>query len=121
MPTSATSTWCCSGASTASAARACCVGFKSYTEQFLDSTGIFKDGVISILAIVAKQERVRLSERTQAGLARTSAKGTVLGRPTVDAALVARIVELSREGMSERKIADALGVSKSVVDKYKAS
>jgi hypothetical protein len=34
------------------------VGYKYYTEQYLDSTGIFKDAVISILAIVAKQERV---------------------------------------------------------------
>lgn len=95
------------------------VGFKSYTEQYLDSTGIFKDGVISILAIVAKQERVRLSERTKAGLARTKAKGTTLGRPSVDAALVARIQELSRQGISERKIADTLCVSKSVVGKYR--
>ena len=43
------------------------VGYKSYTGQYLDSTGIFKEAVISILAIVAKQERVRLSERTRAG------------------------------------------------------
>jgi DNA invertase Pin-like site-specific DNA recombinase len=51
------------------------VGYKSYTEQYLDSTGIFKEAVVSILAIVAKQERVRLSERTEAGLARAKSKG----------------------------------------------
>lgn len=97
------------------------VGFKSYTEQYLDSTGIFKDGVISILAIVAKQERVRLSERTKAGLARTSAKGTVLGRRAVDAGVIKKIEEMSRAGQSERKIAQALCVSKGVVGKYKVS
>jgi DNA invertase Pin-like site-specific DNA recombinase len=63
------------------------VGYKSYTEQYLDSTGIFKDAVISILAIlailaiVAKQERVRLSERTRAGIERAKSKGTKLGKP----------------------------------------
>jgi len=40
------------------------VDYRSFTEQYLDSTGIFKEAVIGILAAVAKQERVRLSERT---------------------------------------------------------
>jgi hypothetical protein len=35
-----------------------------------DSTGIFREAVIGILAAVAKQERVRLSERVYAGLER---------------------------------------------------
>jgi DNA invertase Pin-like site-specific DNA recombinase len=96
------------------------VGFKSYTEQYLDSTGIFKDAVISILAVVAKQERVRLSERTKAGLVRTKAKGTVLGRKAVAPEIIEQIAELSRAGTSERKIAEQLGVSKGVVGKYKA-
>ena len=44
------------------------VGWKSFTEQYLDSCGIFRDAVLSILATIAKQERIRLSERTVAGL-----------------------------------------------------
>ena len=95
------------------------VGFKSYTEQYLDSTGIFKDAVISILAVVAKQERVRLSERTKAGLVRTKAKGTVLGRKAVALEIIEQIEQLSRAGKSERAIAEQLGVSKGVVGKYK--
>ena len=51
------------------------------TEQYLDSTGIFKDAVISIMATVARQENVRRSERTKAGLARVRAAGVKLGRP----------------------------------------
>jgi DNA invertase Pin-like site-specific DNA recombinase len=97
------------------------VGFKSYTEQYLDSTGIFKDAVISILAVVAKQERVRLSERTKAGLVRTKAKGTVLGRRAVAPEIIEQIEELSRAGKSERAIAEQLGVSKGVVGKYKVA
>jgi DNA invertase Pin-like site-specific DNA recombinase len=46
------------------------VGYRSYTEQYLDSKGIFKEAIIGILAAVARQERVRLSERTVAGLQR---------------------------------------------------
>lgn len=64
------------------------IQWRSLTEQYLDSTGMFRDAVISILAVVAKQERVRLSERTKAGLERARKQGKVLGRPrvTVDAA-----------------------------------
>ena len=42
--------------------------WRSYTEQYLDSTGIFRDAVIGILAAIAKQERVRLAERTERAL-----------------------------------------------------
>lgn len=34
------------------------IGWRSLTEEYLDSTGVFKDAVISILAGVAKQERI---------------------------------------------------------------
>jgi DNA invertase Pin-like site-specific DNA recombinase len=37
------------------------VGYRSFTEQYLDSCGMFREAVISILAVIAKQERVRLS------------------------------------------------------------
>jgi len=57
------------------------VQWRSLTEQYLDSTGMFREAVISILAVVAKQERVRLSERTRAGLERARKQGKVLGRP----------------------------------------
>jgi DNA invertase Pin-like site-specific DNA recombinase len=46
------------------------VGYRSFTESYFDSCGIFKDAVISILATIARQERIRLSERVRAGLAR---------------------------------------------------
>src|SRR5437588_873946 len=57
------------------------VAWRSYTEMYLDSTGIFKDAVIGILAAIAKQEKIRISERTKAGLERARAKGKTLGRP----------------------------------------
>src|SRR5439155_21235827 len=57
------------------------VGYRSFTEQYLDSCGLFKDAVISILATIARQERVRLSERTIAGLQRARLQGRIGGRP----------------------------------------
>src|SRR6266853_5749849 len=59
----------------------CGVGYKSFSEQYLDSCGIFKDAVIAIIATVAKQERVRISQRVRAGLEVARAKGRRIGRP----------------------------------------
>jgi DNA invertase Pin-like site-specific DNA recombinase len=44
------------------------VGYVSYQEQWLNSTGPFKDVMISMFGTLAKQERARISERTIAGL-----------------------------------------------------
>lgn len=57
------------------------IAFKSYTEQYIDSLGIFSDAIIGILGAIAAQERIRISDRTRAGLARAKAQGARLGRP----------------------------------------
>jgi DNA invertase Pin-like site-specific DNA recombinase len=94
------------------------VGYKSYTEQYLDSTGIFKEAVISILAIVAKQERVRLSERTRAGIERARGKGTKLGKPSLEQEQIDQIRLLKGNGMSNYTIAKSMRVSATTVAKY---
>ena len=94
------------------------VGYKSYTEQYLDSTGIFKEAVVSILAIVAKQERVRLSERTKAGLARAKSRGKQLGKPGKSQEAIEQIRRLKGGGMSNYAISKALNMSASTVAKY---
>ena len=94
------------------------VNYRSYTEQYLDSTGIFKEAVIGILAAVAKQERVRLSERTIAGLQRAKAQGRVGGRPRAEDAepkLMAHIGRLRSEGLSIRAIATEVAKSPNTV------
>ena len=98
------------------------VDYRSFTEQYLDSTGIFKEAVIGILAAVAKQERVRLSERTIAGLERARAQGRVGGRPKAedDAAMMKTFHKLKASGLSVRKIACAIGVSPTTVQKLSA-
>lgn len=88
------------------------VEWRSYTEEYLDSTGLFRDAVIAILAVIAKQERVRRSERAAAAIARLRRQGRTdhLGRPRriVDREKARR---LRTEGWSIRKVAAELGVS----------
>jgi len=83
------------------------VAWKSYTEQYFDSCGIFRDAVISIAATLAKQERLKISERTVAGLERAREQGRVGGRPklVVDRDQVRRLRE---EGKSLREVADTM-------------
>ncbi len=82
------------------------VAWRSFTEQYLDSTGIFRDAVIGILAAIAKQERVRLAERTRAGLERVRREGKRLGRPVVkidaDAVRAMRAENLSWSEIARR-------------------
>ena len=90
------------------------VGFRSFTEPYLDSCGIFKDAVIAILGTIAKQERIRISEGVRAGLSRARSQGTKSGKPigrprAVFARDQAR--ELRAQGWSWRRIARTLGVS----------
>jgi DNA invertase Pin-like site-specific DNA recombinase len=86
------------------------VGWRSYTEQFLDSVGPFRDAVLAILACLAKQERIRIGERTRAGLDIARAKGKRLGRPTV-AVDRAQVRTLRAEKVSFAEIGRRLGVS----------
>jgi DNA invertase Pin-like site-specific DNA recombinase len=93
---------------------ACGVGYKSFTEQYLDSCGIFKDAVIGILAVIAKQERVRLSERTKAGLAIARSKGHKIGRPRLQVQ-PSQIARLMAQGLSRRAVGRELGISEGTV------
>src|SRR6516225_749807 len=76
----------------------------SYREEYLRSVGVFKEAVLAILAVVAKQERVRLSERVHAGLRRARAQGKRLGRPHA-AVRPERVHALRDRGLSMRQIA----------------
>ena len=85
------------------------VGFRSLTEQYLDSTGIMKDVVLALLATMAKQEKVRISERTKAGLAVARSRGVKLGRPTriFD---VQKASQMLANGMSKRQVSRSLNI-----------
>jgi DNA invertase Pin-like site-specific DNA recombinase len=95
------------------------VEWYSYREEYLRSVGVFKEAVLAILAAIAKQERVRLSERVQAGLSRARAQGKVLGRPRA-AVRVERVLRLRERGLSMREIAAETGVSAMTVQRILA-
>jgi DNA invertase Pin-like site-specific DNA recombinase len=94
------------------------VNWRSYTEEYLDSCGTFRDAVLSILATIAKQERIRRSERAAAAIARLRRQGRTehLGRPrkVVDREKARR---LHKEGTPLRAIAAELGVSAMTVQR----
>lgn len=87
------------------------VGFRSYTEPYFDSCGVFKDAVIAILATLAKQERIQRSQRTKAGLARARAAGRILGRPKKIYSYQGEAMRLRESGKSFRAISRELGIS----------
>jgi DNA invertase Pin-like site-specific DNA recombinase len=90
------------------------VNWRSYQEPYLDSCGPFNDVVVSLMATLAKQERLRISERTKAGLQRARRAGIVLGRPRVDVD-VKRLRALQDQGSSLRQIAAKTKLSLSTV------
>jgi DNA invertase Pin-like site-specific DNA recombinase len=73
------------------------VGYVSYQEQWLDSTGPFKDVMVSMFATLAKQETARISERTLAGLRSARLKGKRLGRPPLPETTILQVLTLNRE------------------------
>lgn len=90
------------------------VGWKSFTEQYLDSCGIFKDAVLAILSVIAKQEQVRLSERVLAGLETARKKGRFGGRPRTICDR-RKIAAMRASGAGYGKIAKAMKLPKSTV------
>jgi DNA invertase Pin-like site-specific DNA recombinase len=92
----------------------------SFKEEFLRSVGPFADAVLSILACIAKQERIRLSERVVAGLNRAKAQGKVLGRPKAKVR-TERVLHLRERGLSTREIAAETGVSAMTIQRTLAS
>jgi DNA invertase Pin-like site-specific DNA recombinase len=78
----------------------------SVREPWLDTGGpAVRPLLIAIFGWVAEQERVRLSERTRAGMERARRSGVRIGRPSarVD---VERALALRREGKTLPEIAD---------------
>lgn len=90
------------------------VRFRSFTEQYIDSAGIWGEAIISILAVLAKQEGIRIAERTRAGMERARRQGKRIGRPAV-ALDPLQAGELRRQGLSPAAIAAATGASRATV------
>jgi DNA invertase Pin-like site-specific DNA recombinase len=87
------------------------VAYRSFTEPYFDSCGVFKDAILAIMATLAKQERVKRSERTKAGLARVKASGKALGRRKTILVRPSQIASLRANGLSLRAAGRQLGIS----------
>lgn len=95
------------------------VSYKSYSEQYLDSSGIFKDVIISLLSTLAKQERIRTGERVKAGLERSKRLyNRVGGRPRLDENKIEKIRKMKSAGRSIVDIAQTLNISRGSVYKH---
>jgi DNA invertase Pin-like site-specific DNA recombinase len=90
------------------------VQFESLTESHFRTTGPAGELMIAIAAWIAKQERLRISERTKAGLATAKRKGKHLGRPW-KVFPRNRAQQLRDSGMSWRAIERELGIGQSTI------
>ena len=89
------------------------VDWHSFSEPYISSLGIFKDAIIAILSALANQEKVRIGERTRAGLERTvRVNGTRLGRPRTADDVFRKALRLRAGGLSFGGVAQAMGVSR---------
>ena len=88
------------------------VDFHSYTEPYLSTLGVFSDAIIALLSALAKQERLRIGERTRAGLQRAVANGKTLGRPRTATDRIAAAKKLRASKLSFTEVGRRLGVSR---------
>lgn len=86
-------------------------------QQGLDTTTTAGRAMFQMLGVFAEFERGIIRERVNAGLARARQNGTKLGRRKVKPSVEARIRELRVNGDGILKIARALGVGTSVVQR----
>ncbi|MGD1098560.1 MAG: recombinase family protein, partial [Bryobacteraceae bacterium] len=86
------------------------VQWRSYTEQFIDSAGVFGEVVVSLVASLALQESIRRSERASAAYERLRAQGKTdhLGRKRLVLDRE-KVRDMAATGMSVRGIAAELG------------
>jgi len=92
------------------------VRWRSFQEPFFDSCGVMRDVVISIMATLAEQERINISDRTKAGLQRARRAGQRLGRAPIQIDMKT-FRRMRAKGHSLRDVAEALGCSASLLVK----
>ena len=91
----------------------------SYSEPYLDTTNeLARNILLAVVATLAKAERVKISERTKAGLARLKKSGKKLGRPEIDLKKRAEAIKLVESGMSMRKAGQQLGINRSSISNW---
>jgi DNA invertase Pin-like site-specific DNA recombinase len=98
----------------------CGVGFHSYTEPMLSTDNeMIRDIVLAVMASLARIERLKISERTKAGMERVrqhgSKSGKTIGRPCISDRIRTQIVEMLAAGTGIRATAKAVGTGNETV------
>lgn len=93
------------------------VKFISYQEPFLDTSSNMGELMLPIFSWLAKQEAVRISERTKAGLELRKKAGVVLGRPKVDLD-VASCIKDRELGMSYTDLSRKYSVPRETIRRH---
>jgi DNA invertase Pin-like site-specific DNA recombinase len=86
----------------------------SVREQWLDTSGPVRSLLIAIFSWVAEQERLRISERTKAGLERARRQGKQIGRPKAIINMPVALA-LRDRGFSIRQMARELKIGASTL------
>ena len=82
------------------------IGFRSYSEPYIDTTTPMGEAMFAISAAWAQLERGIIGERVKAGMARTKAEGKSIGRPGLEVN-AEWVVQMRTAGWSWAKIARA--------------
>lgn len=89
-------------------------------QQGIDTTTPAGRAMFQVMGVFAEFERAMIQERVKAGLARARAAGKRLGRPPLASDKEQRIRDQLEAGVGIGKIARALGVGVSAVQRIKA-
>ena len=73
--------------------------------------------MVGLFSVFAQFERDRIAERTREGLARVKQQGKKLGRPIATDTTI-KVQEQKAKGLSQAKVAKALGVSLPTVKRH---
>ena len=93
------------------------VDFISY-QQHVDTTTDLGKLYFTIMAGLAEYESAQIGRRVKAGMERAKAQGKRVSRPPLAEQRRQQIKKLRQQGVSIRKIAKHVGVSKATVQKY---
>ena len=91
------------------------VKFVSYTEEYISSLGEYAPIVLSVLGVLGKMEKQKISLRTKAALSNLKSKGVKLGRPRSTDDKAERVIALRNEGKSLGQIVKETEMPKSSV------
>ena len=85
----------------------------------LDTSSSSGRMMMKLIGVLEEWNREMLIERTNAGLARTVANGTKLGRKSVLTPFIKRrIMDAKENGLSIRKIAETVGINRGAVQRF---